>query len=467
MSLSVGVQLPGQVAHRHADPSMAFPLSSPMPATIVVSDPVIPRKKMKSRKRHRIAAAILRTEGSSGPSALVSSSVASCSIPGPLSMALDTLSTVQLQKARRRTWRKWEHRYMTVQRQMWMGLQVLAAPPSEVHFSDQLRDIAIEFSSTPDCSDTSDYIAQQRAQGELLQFDFSRLQEDETELSLHGLDAFIESRFVNFSGLSRQDLSQFVDDRGLCAVKRKRLFDLLGFGQSSFMLDTFVPNGCSTSIKNGVGYNSHRALCKRTAMRLYSESRCVLVREEVLVSGGMTTDLHVSPCNTVHKEGAVKRVVTDLSHGKDMVSSYNHSVDIEKHLEAYPRNPLPTLRHVATLACQMRRDHKEAGLLHGGVVDVRTAYQQYRLSLSKAKLVCTRLFTRRQVNGFDQDVAVIMIALTGTFGDVGAGDTYAVLGDVFHELHNAVWALWRSVTYVDNILILAPPYLAKPHPFQV
>ena len=80
----------------------------------------------------------------------------------------------------------------------------------------------------------------------------------------------------------------------------------------------------------------------------------------------MTKDLHVSPCNTVHKEGAVKRVVTDLSHGKDKISSYNHSVDLEKHLVAYPRNPLPTLRHIATLACQMRREHPGAGLLHGG-----------------------------------------------------------------------------------------------------
>ena len=91
-------------------------------------------------------------------------------------------------------------------------------------------------------------------------------------------------------------------------------------------------------------------------------------------------------------------------------------------------------------------------------MDVRTAYQQYRLSLSKAKLVCTRLFSRRRIKGTDQEVAVIMIALTGTFGDVGAGDTYAILGDVFHELHNAVWALWRSVTYVDDMLILAPPF---------
>jgi hypothetical protein len=350
---------------------------------------------------------------------------------------------------------------------MWMALQVVAAEPSELHFSDQLRDIAVEFSSTPDCSDTSEYIAQQRADGKLLEFDFSLLREDEASLVSQGLDAFIESRFVKYPGLSFLDLCQFVKERGLCDDKRERLFELLDFGQDTFMLDTFIPNDCSKAVSNGVGYDSHRALCEHTAAKLYSESRCILVREDLLVSKYMVKGLHVNPCNTVHKEGAVKRVVTDLSHGKDGVSSYNHSVDLEKHLGAYPRHPLPTLRHIATLACQMRREHEGAGLLHGGVVDVRTAYQQYRLSVTKAKLVCTRLFTRRRIGGVDQDVAVIMLALTGTFGDVGAGDTYAVLGDVFHELHNAVWALWRSVTYVDDMLILAPPFVAKPHPFQV
>jgi len=60
----------------------------------------------------------------------------------------------------------------------------------------------------------------------------------------------------------------------------------------------------------------------------------------------------------------------------------------------------------------MRREHKEAELLHDEVVDVRAAYQHYQLSLSKAKLVCTRLFTRRRINEFDQDVTVIIVALT-------------------------------------------------------
>jgi len=30
-----------------------------------------------------------------------------------------------------------------------------------------------------------------------------------------------------------------------------------------------------------------------------------------------------------------------------------------------------------------------------------------------------------------------------------------------------MWALWRSVTYVDDMLILAPPFVATPHPYQV
>ena len=437
------------------------------------SNLVFPKKKTKPRQRRRIAAAIERSLVINNTSPVSDGLSAKRDLsPLPSSMMSTTQSfsgtyATKRQRYLRRNLTKWKKRYLTVHQQMWMALQVLAAEPSELHFSDQLRDIAREFSSTPDCSDTSEYISKQRTEGNLLEFDFDRLWEDEAKMVSMGLDAFIESRFVKYPGLGFDDLYTFLSVRGLSAEKLDRMIALLEFGQSPFMVDTFVPNGCSKMVKNGVGYDSHRVLCEHTAAKLYSESRCVLVRENILASNYMNKDLHVSPCNTVHKEGAVKRVVTDLSHGKDRVSSYNHSVDLDKHLEAYPRNALPTLRHVATLACQMRREHKDAGLLHGGIVDVRTAYQQYRLSVSKAKLVCTRLFTCRQINGRKQEVAVIMIALTGTFGDVGAGDTYAILGDVFHELHNAVWALWRSVTYVDDMIILAPPFVAKPHPYQV
>ena len=77
---------------------------------------------------------------------------------------------------------------------------------------------------------------------------------------------------------------QFVNDRGLCNAKRDKLFELLDFGQEAFMLETFTPNGCSKAVKNGVGYDSHRVLCEHTAAKLYSESRCILVREDLLVS---------------------------------------------------------------------------------------------------------------------------------------------------------------------------------------
>ena len=113
---------------------------------------------------------------------------------------------VKRQKSQRRVWRKWEHRYVTGHQQAWAALQVLAAEPSELHFADQLREIAIEFSSTPDCSDKSEYIAQQRAEGKLLQFDLARLSEDESAILSEGLDAFIESRFVKFPGLGYDDL---------------------------------------------------------------------------------------------------------------------------------------------------------------------------------------------------------------------------------------------------------------------
>jgi len=100
------------------------------------------------------------------------------------------------QRTLRRVWKKWEHRYVTSHLRAWAALQVLAAEPSELHFEDQLREIAVEFSSTPDCSDNSEYIAQQRADGKLMQFDLALLSADESAIVSQGLDAFIESRFV-------------------------------------------------------------------------------------------------------------------------------------------------------------------------------------------------------------------------------------------------------------------------------
>jgi len=69
---------------------------------------------------------------------------------------------VKQQKFLRRRWRRWKQHYMTVQQQMWMALQILVAEPNELHFSEQLRVIAIEFSFTTECSDTSAYIDQQQ-----------------------------------------------------------------------------------------------------------------------------------------------------------------------------------------------------------------------------------------------------------------------------------------------------------------
>jgi hypothetical protein len=56
---------------------------------------------------------------------------------------------------------------------MWMALQVLTVQPNDLNFEKQLSDIADEFSTTPDCSDESAYIKQQRHEGKLLEFDFS------------------------------------------------------------------------------------------------------------------------------------------------------------------------------------------------------------------------------------------------------------------------------------------------------
>jgi len=102
------------------------------------------------------------------------------------------------------------------------------------------------------------------------------------------------------------------------------------------MLDTFIPIDCSKTVKNGVGHDSRMEPCVSILRRSCIPSRVVSWCGRILlVSKYMVKGLHVNPCNTVHKEGAVKRVATDLSHGKDRVSSYNHSVDQEKHLGAY------------------------------------------------------------------------------------------------------------------------------------
>ena len=230
---------------------------------------------------------------------------------------------------------------------------------------------------------------------------------------------------------------------------------LLRDGQRAYMVESFQPNGCMRGgkmIVNNALYHSHRHVVEDNAAELRSRFKSVLIREPVMRPSDLSR-LHLHTLFAVPKAGALARIVTHMSFG---APSYNSSVDMERHQKAYPRPTLPMLPDFADMLSRMRRKHPHCGYLHAAVVDARTAFQLYPLSFEKFLLVWTRLQIRRGARW----VHLLQGNLCGTFGDAGAGDTWDLIASALQEIHNMVSDLWESLTYVDDMTIVAAPVLS-------
>jgi hypothetical protein len=97
--------------------------------------------------------------------------------------------------------------------------------------------------------------------------------------------------------------------------------------------------------------------------------------------------------------------------------------------------------------------YPDAGYLHAAIVDAKSAFQQFPLSFEKFLLVWIRL----QVQRGAEWVHLLVGHIVGTFGDIGAGDTWGLVAACLQYIHNLVSDLWASLTYVDDMAIIAAP----------
>jgi hypothetical protein len=127
-----------------------------------------------------------------------------------------------------------------------------------------------------------------------------------------------------------------------------------------------------------------------------------------------------------------------------------------RHQAMYPRRRQPQLRDFADFLCAMRDRFPDAGYLHAAIIDARTAFQLFKLSFNKFRLVWTAFKISRASDWEDNFRGHV----AGTFGDIGAGDVWDQFGDLLDEIHNNASALFKSMTYVDDMFSASPPFLS-------
>jgi hypothetical protein len=266
-----------------------------------------------------------------------------------------------------------------------------------------------------------------------------------------------------YRGLSPERLRNWLEER-LPHNKEAtdRLLNLCAEGQRPFMKPTYEPNGGKFNglpIQNGPLHHTHRKVIEHNAASMHTDGKAVLLRADSIAPDDLL-HLHVHTSFAVPKQGGIARVVTDASKSSKKTPSYNESVDVDAHGTAYPRPKPPRLRDVADLLCRMKAKFPNCAYLHAAVVDARSAFQLYHLSFEKFKLMWTKLQVFRDAEW----IQLLQGNLCGTFGDLGAGDTWHVAAAIWTEMQNLVSELWEALTYVDDMMIVAAPLMSDVRP---
>ena len=273
---------------------------------------------------------------------------------------------------------------------------------------------------------------------------------NDTKLQTQTLDAIIEDRLKphRTKGLQDPALANFLRDvRG-----GKSAHELLCSGAKSFMMPHFKPNGgheCSV----GGSYLKYRPLCNDALLQLVREGKALAFSKDALAEAGALDQLHLSPLVWAPKTGKVKgRTCLNLSKSSRNFVSVNDCVDTDASKVTYRKPYLPLLPDIAEMACQ-RRDalgHRE---LAGATVDVTSAYHQFSQSVATAKYQAT-LLRVPSPRGDGSWMQIVVIFLVGVFGFKIAGDIYCTLGDVVTQKHNVDEHVPRSVTYIDDGILI-------------
>ena len=274
---------------------------------------------------------------------------------------------------------------------------------------------------------------------------------DEEILRVHGLKALYDSKIerLRYRGFNRDQVVDWL--RATVPHRVHDIMDLMDHGQRLIMQPGWRANG-GEGVQNSRDYSTHKAVVEHAAAKQHGAGRSVLLRES-RVDKDIVRELNFFPILTAIKANAPNRVCVHMSKGTPAYPAYNELVDKERHLAAYPRDPLPTLGDIANMLGRIRERFPDAGYLHAAVIDVASAYQQYFVSYEKFKVVWTKF----QVVRDRLAVCLLQGYAVGTFGDMGGGDTWGNFRSVLDELHNAISELWASCTYVDDTVAAAAP----------
>ena len=133
--------------------------------------------------------------------------------------------------------------------------------------------------------------------------------------------------------------------------------------------------------------------------------------------------LHLHTIFAMPNPGKLCRLVVHMPKGTCKSPSYVESVYIDQHMKHYPRDPMPRIHKYADWLHSFRHRYPNAGYLHAAIVDAKSAFQQFPLSFEKFLLVWMRLQVKRGAEWIQLRVGHVV----GTFGDIGAGDTWGLV----------------------------------------
>jgi hypothetical protein len=334
-------------------------------------------------------------------------------------------------------------------------------------FEQVLQQVRTAYAAPNDWTDSSANVQAALTSGNLCDYDWKLISEDERLYLQHGLqDAILNKQTsLRYLGLPREQLITYLQTfPELSPSRLKLLMEMLDQGGQPIMKSTWQPNG-GIAFQQTKSYASHKRLCAHEFTVRHAEGRLFMIRESILTPEDRSK-LHYSPLTIAQKLDKKHRVCHHLSKSTDnkVDNSYNEGIDMDKHRTKYEFEQYPTLADLCTMACQMHDVYPEATRLDMNTTDIRTAYNQEILAYGKCLYMVTRLDSIEHPTE-----PMVAISLVGVFGDKVAGELLtAPFSQTIRTLHNSASMsnhlrllpgnkrLSRSDIYVDDLICFAP-----------
>jgi hypothetical protein len=236
---------------------------------------------------------------------------------------------------------------------------------------------------------------------------------------------------------------------------RHRVIDILQNGQRKCMVPEFKPNG-GREVSFSGSYRNKYEICNQSIFELQSKGQVMIFSKDALAKHGCLSSLHISTLVWATKMNKILgRTCLHASKSSRNHPSYNESIDYTLSDQLYPMPKLPLLPDIADLACQQRELYPGEQLA-GATVDVTSAYNQCPMTTDAAKLTATQI---RIPNGARGWIHLIVIYLVCIFGCTTAGNVYCQCAIAIDQLHNPKGRRRRSLTYIDDGMIIEPQKL--------